>query len=321
MTQSTPRAFAVGERALCFHGPLIYEAKIINTEMWIAADMSPSGEAGHHYFVHYKGWKMTWDEWVPESRMLKMNEENMARQRQLFEAQLAKDRLEREALNAKDREGKGTARKAADGGPPSAGLASARGTKRGRDTVAEADEEYLKRPEIKLPIPDDLKVLLVDDWEAITKNNQLVPLPRTPNVQTILQEYRDYCASGKFTDRATRSAQLLEEFTAGLNVYFDKCLGNNLLYRFERNQYGEIRKKRGEALEPSASYGAEHLLRLFVCLPEFIAHTTMDTDTVATLRDISTDFLKWLSKEQKRLFTSAENYIATSSAYQSVARS
>lgn len=31
----------------------------------------------------------------------------------------------------------------------------------------------MKRPEIKIAIPDNLKVQLVDDWEAITKNQQV----------------------------------------------------------------------------------------------------------------------------------------------------
>lgn len=31
----------------------------------------------------------------------------------------------------------------------------------------------MKRPEVKIPIPDILRVKLVDDWEAVTKNNQV----------------------------------------------------------------------------------------------------------------------------------------------------
>lgn len=63
---------------------------------------------------------------------------------------------------------------------------------------------------MKLNVPEALKVLLVDDWEAITKNNQvgcssahhiypsvnatiqLVPLPRSPNVVEILKEFEQY---------------------------------------------------------------------------------------------------------------------------------
>ena len=63
---------------------------------------------------------------------------------------------------------------------------------------------------------------------------------------------------------------LLPTIIAGLQTYFDRALGANLLYRFERPQYAEIRKKYvtgpkvvvGQEKEMSAIYGAEHLLRM-----------------------------------------------------------
>jgi len=63
---------------------------------------------------------------------------------------------------------------------------------------------------------------------------------------------------------------LLPTVISGLQVYFDRSLGANLLYRFERPQYAEIRKqfvtgpnvKVGTEKEMSAVYGAEHLLRM-----------------------------------------------------------
>lgn len=53
--------------------------------------------------------------------------------------------------------------------------------------------------------------------------------------------------------------------TSGLRIYFNKALGNNLLYRFERGQYSEQMKTLNieEGRELSSIYGAEHLLRLF----------------------------------------------------------
>ena len=50
--------FAQNERVLCYHGPLIYEAKVLKAETWDETN-SLSGSYGPHYFVHYKGWKQT----------------------------------------------------------------------------------------------------------------------------------------------------------------------------------------------------------------------------------------------------------------------
>jgi hypothetical protein len=53
-TMSAP--FNVNERVLCFHGPLIYEAKVLQAVHH--DDPAPlTGKVGWHYFVHYKGWK------------------------------------------------------------------------------------------------------------------------------------------------------------------------------------------------------------------------------------------------------------------------
>jgi mortality factor 4-like protein 1 len=83
---------------------------------------------------------------------------------------------------------------------------------------------------VKLIIPDVLKALLVDDWENITKNNQLVPLPHPQPVSKILEDYSAY----ETPKRPEGSAQvdILEETLAGLKEYFDKALGRILLYRY-----------------------------------------------------------------------------------------
>lgn len=115
---------------------------------------------------------------------------------------------------------------------------------------------------------------MVDDWEFITKRNLLVPLPREPNVEEILSSYRVHYLSIKKDHKASRPPAVLDEVLDGLKAYFNKALGNNLLYRFERAQYVQQRKEWNAAqdgkedeedktMEPSKVYGAEHLLRLF----------------------------------------------------------
>lgn len=93
-------------------------------------------------------------------------------------------------------------------------------------------DDSSKRPEMKLNVPEALKVLLVDDWEAVTKNNQvrqsmqcgrprtlsllhacfhmtlrtinetiqqLIALPRTPNVLQLLEDYKQYVLANAST--------------------------------------------------------------------------------------------------------------------------
>ncbi len=48
------------------------------------------------------------------------------------------------------------------------------GSKRA-EILSKAEEDFLKRPEVKISLPDELKLQLVDDWENITKKGELVP--------------------------------------------------------------------------------------------------------------------------------------------------
>ncbi|BGP44867.1 Esa1p-associated factor [Rhodotorula kratochvilovae] len=284
----------------------MYEAKILKAEFW-QKGVNKSGAVGPHYYVHYKGWKQTWDEWVPEERLCKFNEEGIRKQKALIEAQRARDAAEREAQKAAEAEGKVKA----GGNVPSGSAAGGRGTGRGaKKREGEAEDEYMKRPEVKIAIPDNLKTQLVDDWEAITKNQQLVPIPRLPNVDTILNEWLIYLQNEEETRK-----RVAAEVAAGLGLYFNKALGNNLLYRFERGQYQEQYKLlQGTDKQMSSVYGGEHLLRLFVNLPELLAHTSLDPEAMSELKDHIQQFLQWMDLNRRVLFVSA--YDGTSSGYQ-----
>ncbi|KAF8452114.1 MRG domain-containing protein [Boletus edulis BED1] len=162
---------------------------------------------------------------------------------------------------------------------------------------------------MKMNVPEVLKVLFVDDWEAITKNNQLVSLPRTPN---------HVAKMGKQT--SLRDPDLvLPTIISGLIVYFDRSLGANLLYRFERPQYAEIRKTKGWQKDVSSIYGAEHLLRMLVSLPQMVVSSTMDAESIGLVKDYVNELLSFLVAERDRLFLS--EYQSASLQYQNISRS
>lgn len=122
-------------------------------------------------------------------------------------------------------------------------------------------------------MPDRLKSLLVDDWENITKNLQLVQLPSTQPAGVILDKYQEHAISTGNKNSTERD--ILEEVIAGLKEYFNKSLGRLLLYRFEREQFYEINTRIEKATDELAGktlsdiYGGEHLLRLFGKLSRF----------------------------------------------------
>ncbi|KAF7416232.1 Esa1p-associated factor [Pleurotus ostreatus] len=326
MTSSASPTFAVNERVLCYHGPLIYEAKVLKVDQ---SEDPTSGTILPNYFVHYKGWKQTWDEWVPPPRLLKHNDTNIAIQKTLQSqanatnaAVNASNRAAKSGPSGSHREhhsvgglGTGSTRVRKDG---------ARGTKRGRE-----EDDASKKPEIKLNVPEVLKVILVDDWEAVTKNNQLVTLPRSPTVVEVLSQFEAYILARPASENAhlTSPSLLLPTIISGLTIYFDRSLGSNLLYRFERPQYAGIRKQYvtgphiivGQEKDMSCVYGAEHMLRMLVSLPQMIANSTMDADSVSIIRDYVNELLLYMVKERGRLFQ--REYESASMQYQNISRS
>jgi mortality factor 4-like protein 1 len=145
--------------------------------------------------------KYSWDEWVPEQRLLKLNDAAFSLRRKLLEAQTKKNRSTPPTLSgsgaamtptslpgsAKGKDKVGIAMPAAGKKGESSLLGKKRVRDSGVDTVSSAltsgdlglswliwqEADYMKRPEVKIIIPDILKLQLVDDWENITKHNQV----------------------------------------------------------------------------------------------------------------------------------------------------
>lgn len=62
-------SFEVGQRVFCYHGEVMYEARITN--------ISPSEKDGSiQYSIHYHGWNKNWDEMVSQDRLEHYNAAN-----------------------------------------------------------------------------------------------------------------------------------------------------------------------------------------------------------------------------------------------------
>ncbi|XP_050266118.1 protein MRG2-like isoform X2 [Quercus robur] len=262
--------FSEGEKVLAFHSSLIYEAKVRKIEY---------RNREWRFFVHYLGWSKNWDEWVGLDRLLKFTEENVQKQ---------------QALVQKQSIDKNTKQVRASQIIPKS--PNTRAKKRKNDAASKEKGMIPLDKLANIQIPPPLKKQLVDDCDFITHLGKLVKLPRAPNVDEILKKYLGYRMK-----KDNSIADSVGEILKGLRCYFDKALPAILLYKSERRQYKEAISV---DVSPSTVYGAEHLLRLFVKLPELLYYANIEEETLMELQQELVEFLKFLQKHRSAFFLS-----------------
>lgn len=264
--------FQEGEKVLAFHSQQLYEAKVQKAMYQIKE---------WRYFVHYLGWNKSWDEWVGIDRLMKHTEENVQKQQEL------KKKQDTDKNGGKAARGSLMKTKVSTGG---------RGRKRKSDIPPKDKDGLPPEKLVSIQIPPHLKKQLINDSEFVNHLGKLVRLPRSPNVDEILEKYHDYRLKkdGVISDS-------VGEILSGLQCYFNKALPAMLLYKNKREQFQESIK---DGVSPSSVYGAEHLLRLFVKLPEILFYARIEDLTLAELKQELQDFLRFLQKNQSAFFLS-----------------
>nr|CAB3263904.1 mortality factor 4-like protein 1 [Phallusia mammillata] len=279
--------FSDGERVLCFHGPLMYEAKCMKSEI---RDGSKS-----FYMIHYNGWNKHWDEWVPETRVLKYNDVNLQKQKDLLK-QHGKDKTKRGKMAKfvkpdKEKTSQEQVKKAE--APPI--LGEPKKKKSRIDPSVESEDAYIAKVEVNIQIPSELKPILVDDWDLVTRQKRVCKLPTTDTVDSILDMYAN--ANSETTEKRST----MSEFTAGVKEYFNVMLGSQLLYRCERQQYNEILDQHPE-LTASQIYGFTHLLRFFVRVGPILSYTNLNDKNMSNLLKHMHEFLAYLETNVSSFF-------------------
>ncbi|KAI3722632.1 hypothetical protein L2E82_33674 [Cichorium intybus] len=223
-----------------------------------------------------------WDEWVGVDRLMKNTEENILKQQAL-------DKKQGVDRNSKSTKSNQTKPKISSG---------TKGKKRKNDSTTEKETASVEKL-INIQIPSTLKKQLVSDWEFVNEQDKLVELPRTPNIDDIFEKYLEYRSKkdGVMTDS-------VGEILKGLRCYFDRALPVILLYNKEREQYYEVVT---DDVSPSSIYGAEHLLRLFVKLPDLLPYLNIEEDLITRLQQKFLDFLKFLQKNQNSFFIASND--------------
>lgn len=270
--------FSVNEIVLCFHGPLLYEAKILKSELWD----SSKGNSGHgpHYYIHYKGWSEKWDEWVPETRVKKNTEENQQKQKNLsglIEA-IKKNKNEQNSYSESSKKT----------------IVQKRTKKKNTRNHSNRLLSSVPIVDFKVSLPIYLKAILVDDWENITRNNQLISLPHRISISQVLMDYQSSINDNK-------ELVIAKEICYNIKEYFNLALGKLLLYTFERFQYKQILTQYPN-MKMVDIYGPQHLLRLFVKFPSLFVSISESKESIKVLELYFDKMVEFISECSTELF-------------------
>lgn len=182
----------------------------------------------------------------------------------------------------------------------------------------------------KLSLPFALKKSLVESWEVITQCHMVLSLPAPVTIRQALDKYleskgvapqlvtadvpiqpkasadpthQDDKAEGSpVVDNNEERDHDWREMADGIALLFDEALPNRLLYREELPQYSVVCDHPEYSLKRfSEVYGCEHLLRLFVRLPEVIADEMSEAEARPILAKVN-DFVRFLHKNQGTMF-------------------
>mmetsp|Transcript_18778 Transcript_18778/g.29882 ORF Transcript_18778/g.29882 Transcript_18778/m.29882 type:complete len:337 (+) Transcript_18778:84-1094(+) len=307
------------------HGENIYEAKVLDRKR---------DANSVQYNVHYHGWNKRWDEWLDQRRVLKinastltvMNEKNGGHTHHRSTEAGTKRKLRSSngsspPNNNKRRRLKKPKHAAADDD----GHYEEEEEEEDSDADEDEDDQKKKRKErrkqsstvpaaslsseqaavLEINLPKSMKKFLINDWEKITKKAMLMELPRTcpHRIVDILQDFE--CAA---MDNG-HDHNVVLEISRGIRDYFNQALHVTLLYKSERQQYQAISAQHAH-LEASSIYGAEHLCRLFVKLPQLLSPVDLDVDTRRILQQQIQCIIEFIMKHQTKYFNT--NYIALS---------
>jgi len=332
--------YKVEEKVLCYHGPLLYEAKCTKTKK----------DGGiYQYYIHYQGWNKNWDEWVTESRMLKQNGDNFEKQKRLLASHMALSKANKKLKKEIRKGSKGGSDSNSNsrastpvGDRPAPTPASARGTKRsiGDDerSTSSRDEEAVAPTREKLgsrgrrkkevlqaepifadevaasrvavDLPSELKYILCRDWDNIVNKNRLFKIPAKVTVTNIIDQYIAHLSTSesKLSKKSTAA-----EIVRGFGDYFNVALGSQLLYTPEKLQYKEDCESKG-AIQPCDIYGSSHLLRLMVKIGDYISSGPFSDQNLKTIVENLEDFLTYLNTN-KSMFFPGRNYFQANPEY------
>lgn len=269
------------------------------------------------------GSRLRWDEWLTVDRLLRDTPE--ARQLMTSVTSRAQEVM-RNIQQQQQHSKKGSSSKTPFFNDASAPILGPVKMMVDPQTVEDEESGY---SEIRFPLPQSIRRLIVADWSYVARDQKHYALPLRPTTRQIFDEYllekesqakRSAAAPppshtffsngvatlngpGPYSNNLQNAGQLEEAALApyralisSLRQYFDRALPNVLLYYNERVLWNNIAESSltgsQEIPHPQDLYGFPYLLRLLVRLPHFISQTALSTEELEQLTAKLRDFIR-----------------------------
>lgn len=239
-TPGATKKFNVGDIVLVLHEQMPYEARVVQRHFG-----SSNGAGGFvMYTVTVQVGRMEITKNVPCSDVMEYNDDNVILAHKILRSMPGKEQaLHPMSFSSFDLDLSHLKRDVMNRLPPSFGL-----------------------PHAKFQFAPALQALHLEDWESVTKEYRLVPIPCAVTVRDILQRWS--------ARRKQTNSQNDHSNGELIMSYFDAALPTMLIYRFELQQYLDCRLQIGSKSRssPCDFYGGFHLLRLLIKLPFLLEH-------------------------------------------------
>ena len=165
-------------------------------------------------------------------------------------------------------------------------------------------------PRVKITLPEELKYVLVSDFELVKTRKHLFNLPAKVSITQILSDYSKHVEKLGHNDKVP-----LSELILGIKDLFNDNIGRQLLYLIEKPQYESITS--GAVGDKTAAdlYGSAHLLRLMARFNSILTKIKIDEkDDIEFIETGLQDFLAYLETNRAKYFTS-KNYVEATEEY------
>ncbi|CAM9349965.1 unnamed protein product [Heterosigma akashiwo] len=286
--------YEVGDTCVVKDGGKDYQAKVLKIEM----KKGKNGKKIKQYFIHYLGWNSRWDKWVELKEITPIELKNPSKKKKARKSENlgAPASTNNSVKKVKTEESAASSVKSESvcGGEES----SASGDDAKAKTNKPSVRPSLDGSKLKIRMGLALKEQLASEWQRLSQaetENTLVPLPRSPTVNDILQQFVE-------SRKLDITPSAFEDFAEGLREFFDEALPLRLLYKSERKQYDDMFGD-PSGKKPSEVYGAEHFLRLFVVLGDCLNTSDVtDKKEKKDLQEKITGLLQFLLKHQDSFF-------------------